>query len=77
LAQKVELSVPRTQASYTTEERQLINWGMIVAVVMLVFWAIGTVLEWSGWIHGFLTLGVFLLIRAIVNRRSGDSVPSR
>ena len=70
----MELSVPRTQGSYTTEERQLIDWRMIVAVVMLIVWAIGTVLEWSGWVHLLLTLGVFMLIRAIVNRKS--KVPS-
>lgn len=69
----MELSVPRTQGSYTTEERQLINWGMLVAVVMLIVWAIGTMLEWSGWVHGLLTLGVFLLILSVVRRRS-DSV---
>jgi predicted ferric reductase len=66
LAQKVKLSVPRRQSTYTTEERQLMNWGMLIAVAMLVVWAIGTVLEWSGWIHGLLTVGVFLLIRALV-----------
>jgi uncharacterized membrane protein len=66
----VKLSVPRTQSSYTTEERQLINWEILIAVGMLVIWGIGTVLEWSGWVHALLTLGVFLLIRAIVNKRS-------
>ena len=62
----MELSVPRTQGSYTTEERQLINWGMLLAIAMLIVWGIGTMLEWPGWIHGLLTVGVFLLIRAIV-----------
>ena len=66
----MKLSVPRTQSSDTTEERQLIDWGLLIAVAMLVVWAIGTVLEWSGWVHLLLTLGVFLLIRAIVNRKS-------
>ena len=70
----MKLSVPRTQSSYTTEERQLIDWGMLIAVTMLVVWGIGTVLEWSGWVHALLTVGVFLLIRAIVNRKS--NVPS-
>lgn len=69
----MELSVPRTQASYTTQERQLINTGMVVAIAMLIVWAIGTALEWPGWIHGLLTVGVFLLIRAIVNRPSTNS----
>jgi predicted ferric reductase len=74
LAQKVKLSVPRIQSSDTTEERQLINWGMLIAVTMLVVWAIGTALEWSGWVHALLTVGVFLLVRAIVNRKSGTRV---
>jgi hypothetical protein len=74
LAQKVELSVPRSEGSDTTEERQLIDKGMIVAVVMLVIWAIGTFLEWPGWIHGLLTVGVFLLIRAMVQRSGRRSV---
>ena len=66
----MKLSAPHRQSSNTTEERQLINWGMLIAVTMLVVWAIGTVLEWSGWVHALLTIGVFLLIRSIVNRKS-------
>ncbi len=43
--------------------------GMITAVVMLVLWAVGTVaFEAPGWLHILLTVGVFLLIRAIVVR---------
>lgn len=67
----MELSVPRPQGSYTTEERQLINWRMVAAVVMLIVWAIGTVLEWAGWVHGLLTAGVFLLILAVVRGPGG------
>jgi hypothetical protein len=44
---------------------------MLIAVVMLVVWGIGTVLGWPGWIHGLFTAGVFLLIRAIVTRSQG------
>jgi hypothetical protein len=64
----VNLSAPRIQSSDTTEERQLINWELLIAVAMLIVWAIGTVLEWSGWVHALLTVGVFLLIRAMVQR---------
>ncbi len=40
-----------------------------LALIMLVFWAIGA-FAWTGpgWIHLFLTLGVFLLIYGIVAR---------
>ena len=44
------------------------DWGIILAVVMLVVWAIGTVLEWAGWVHALLTIGVFLLIFRIAKR---------
>ncbi|HKS06372.1 MAG TPA: DUF5670 family protein [Gemmatimonadaceae bacterium] len=44
------------------------DWGIILAVVMLVIWAIGTVLQWAGWIHALLTAGVFLLIFSVVKR---------
>ena len=54
----------------------MINWGMLIAVTMLIVWAIGTVLEWSGWVHGLLTLGVFLLIRAIVRGGAGRRAQS-
>lgn len=64
----MKLSAPRTQSTDTTEDRQLINWEMLIAVTMLVVWGIGTVLEWSGWVHALLTIGVFLLIRAIVRK---------
>ena len=41
--------------------------GVVAAVLMLIVWALGTVLaEPPGWFHAFLTLGVFLLIVRIV-----------
>ena len=45
--------------------------GIIVAVAMLVVWAVGTfVFEAPGYIHLLLTAGVFLLIWRIVVRGS-------
>ena len=44
--------------------------GIVVALVMLVVWAAGTFVfgPAPGWLHGLLTLGVFLLIWRIVVR---------
>ena len=43
--------------------------GILVAVVMLIVWAIGTfVYEAPGWIHLLLSVGMFLLIYRIVVR---------
>ena len=43
--------------------------GILVALVMLVVWAIGTfVYEAPGWIHLLLSVGMFLLIYRIVVR---------
>jgi hypothetical protein len=53
----------------------LINWGVIVAVLLLIVWAVGTLGEWGGWVHGLLTAGVFLLVWAVVRsnkRRAGS-----
>jgi hypothetical protein len=51
--------------------------GLISAIVMLVAWAVGTVMwEPPGWFHGLLTLGVFLVIMRVValgTRRDGGS----
>lgn len=45
--------------------------GIIIAVAMLVLWAVGTfVFEAPGYIHLLLTAGVFLLIWRIVVRGS-------
>jgi hypothetical protein len=43
-----------------------------VAILMLVFWAIMTfAFEGPGWVHIFLSLGVFLLIWGVVERGGG------
>ena len=43
--------------------------GIIVAVIMLVVWAVWTfALNAPGWAHILLTLGVFLLLYRIVVR---------
>lgn len=39
-----------------------------LAITMLALWAVATWLEAPGWVHVFLTLGVFLLIYGIVVR---------
>lgn len=37
--------------------------GLLIAIVMLIVWGIGTfALEAPGWIHLLLSVGVFLLI---------------
>jgi hypothetical protein len=43
---------------------------VILALVMLVIWAVGTLRGWPGWVHGLLTAGMFLLIYGIVKRRA-------
>lgn len=48
--------------------------GIIIAIVMLIVWAIGAlVMQGPGWIHLLLTVGVSLLIFRIVVRTSGES----
>jgi hypothetical protein len=48
--------------------------GIIIAIVMLIVWAIGAlVMQGPGWIHLLLTVGVSLLIFRIVVSTSGDS----
>lgn len=43
--------------------------GILAALAMLVAWAAGTLLlDAPGWLHGLLTLGVFLLVWRIVAR---------
>ena len=45
--------------------------GIIAAIVMLIVWAIGAlVMQWPGWIHLLLTIGVSLLIYRIAQRGS-------
>ena len=48
--------------------------GIIVAIVMLIVWAIGAlVMQGPGWIHLLLTVGISLLIFRIVVSTSGES----
>ena len=54
--------------------------GIIVAIIMLIMWAIGVlVMQGPGWIHLLLTAGVSLLIYRIVVRTSSPakSPPTR
>ena len=54
--------------------------GIIVAIIMLIMWAIGAlVMQGPGWIHLLLTAGVSLFIYRIVVRTSGPakSPPTR
>ena len=58
--------------------------GIFIAVAMLIVWAVGTFMfEAPGWLHLFLTLGVFLLIYRLVIRgtrgapRSGSGSGAR
>ena len=48
---------------------QLFNrFGIIIAIALLVIWAIGTLLDGPGGIHLLLTIGVSMLIWRIVVR---------
>ena len=50
--------------------------GIIAAVAMLVVWAVGTFFfEAPGWLHGLLTVGVFLLVWRIVARGTPSPKP--
>ena len=53
--------------------------GIIVAVILLIVWAVGAlVMQGPGWIHLLLTAGVSLLIYRIVARKSaGTHEPPR
>jgi uncharacterized membrane protein len=52
------------------------NLGIVAAIVLLLMWAIGAlVMQGPGWIHLLLTIGVSLLIYAIVIRSSRTSEP--
>ena len=53
----------------------LLRLAIPLGVIMLVVWGIATVmLEAPGWVHGLLTVGVFLVIWGIVAR--GAPYPS-
>jgi hypothetical protein len=77
LAQKLELFVPFTvprsnlaflskrvnQMNDASPKRLFYTLAMPLAILMLVFWAIMTfAFSGPGWVHLFLSLGVFLLI---------------
>jgi hypothetical protein len=46
------------------------DWGIVIGVAMIVVWAIGTVLEWTGWVHGLLTAGLFIVIYRVARGNS-------
>ena len=51
--------------------------GIIIAIIVLVVWAIGAlVMQGPGWIHLLLTVGVSLLIYRIVVSTSRDTTKS-
>lgn len=48
--------------------------GILGAIALLVVWAFAAlVMEGPGWVHLFLTVGVFLLIYRIVVRGTPDA----
>ena len=51
------------------------RFGIIIAIALLVIWAIGTLLDGPGGIHLLLTIGVSMLIWRIVVR--GDRAHPR
>ena len=54
---------------FNTGQSDDMDTGILAAVIMLVVWAFATfTTEAPGWIHLFLTAGVFLLIYRIVVR---------
>jgi hypothetical protein len=58
----------------TRREGFVASYGIPLGVVLLVLWALATFAwEGPGWVHLFLTLGVFLVIWGIVAR--GDPRP--
>jgi putative effector of murein hydrolase LrgA (UPF0299 family) len=47
---------------------------LLLAILLLGIWAVAAlVLEGPGWVHGLLTIGVFLLIYRIVAHGTRDS----
>ncbi|MBX9929786.1 MAG: hypothetical protein K2X99_12850 [Gemmatimonadaceae bacterium] len=50
--------------------------GLLSAIALLIVWALGTfVYQAPGWIHGLLTVGVFLLVQRIVTRSASTKTP--
>lgn len=47
---------------------------LLLAILLLGIWAVAALaFEGPGWVHGLLTIGVFLLIYRIVARGARDS----
>jgi hypothetical protein len=45
------------------------DFGILIGIALIVIWAIGALaFEGPGWIHGLLTVGVFVVIWRIVVR---------
>ena len=51
----------------------MINVTFIASIAMLIVWALGTALEWGGWINALLTGGVFLLLWTMIRRTKGTA----
>jgi len=50
----------------------LIDPGIVLAIVMLAVWVVGTALSWGGWVHALFTAGVFLLLHRIISKGHGQ-----
>ena len=63
-----------TRETRSQQERYIEKFAIPVGVVMLVGWAVATfAFEGPGWVHLFLTLGIFGVIWGIVARATpGD-----
>ena len=58
-----------TRETRSERERYIEKFAIPVGIIMLVGWAVATfALEGPGWVHLFLTLGVFCVIWGIVAR---------
>ena len=52
------------------------NYLIPISLVMLVAWAVATFYYSApGWFHGFLTLGIFLLLWGIIDRPTRGERP--
>jgi ABC-type multidrug transport system permease subunit len=52
------------------------NYLIPIALVMLLAWAVATFyFSAPGWFHGFLTLGIFLLLWGIIDRPTNGARP--
>jgi hypothetical protein len=64
----------RLGANAVNQKDSLMDLGIIIALVVLIVWAIGAlVMQGPGWIHLLLTVGVSLLLFRIVVSTSGES----